>query len=133
MKRSLCTIVASLFFIISYAQIGIGTTTPASTLDVKGSVSHSIVTKTTSYTATASDYTIICNNSGAITISLPAASTATGRVYVIKKISGLLSNVTINPNGSETIDGFSTRVLALQFETAMIQCDGTNWYILSWT
>jgi hypothetical protein len=124
---------ASVFAIVSYAQIGIGTTTPNSTLDVKGSVSHSVVTKTTSYTATASDYTIICNNSGGITITLPAASGAPGRVYVIKKISGLLSNVTIDPNGSETIDGFATRILTLQFETAMIQCDGTGWYILSWT
>ncbi len=115
---------------ISYAQIGIGTTTPASTLDVKGSVSHAIVTKTTSYTATASDHTIICNNSGGITITLPAASSATGRIYVIKKVSGLLNNVTIDPNGSETIDGSSTKVLTLLLETAMIQCDGTTWYIL---
>jgi len=130
MRRLFGTMMASLFVIISYAQIGIGTTTPVSTLDVKGSISHSIVTKTTNYTATASDHTIICNNSGGITITLPPASGATGRVYVIKKISGLLSNVTIDPNGSETIDGFSTRVLALQFETAMIQCDGTSWYII---
>jgi hypothetical protein len=133
MRKLFSTMMAGLFAMISYAQIGIGTTTPVSTLDVKGSVSYSVVTKTTSYTATASDYTIICNNSGGITITLPAASGATGRVYVIKKVSGLLSNVTINPNGSETIDGFSTRVLTLQFETAMIQCDGINWYILSWT
>jgi hypothetical protein len=131
MKISFCTIMASLFAMISYAQIGIGTTTPSSTLDVKGSTAHSIITKTTSYTATANDHTIICNNTGGITITLPPASGATGRVYVIKKISGVLSNVTIDGNASETIDSFTTRVLTLQYEAVMIQCDGTNWYIIS--
>ncbi|MBL7701639.1 MAG: hypothetical protein JNM14_05285 [Ferruginibacter sp.] len=112
--------------------VGIGNTNPTSTLSVTGSTAHSITTKTANYTATASDYTIICNNtSGGITISLPAASGAAGRVYAIKKVSGTLNNVTIDPNGSETIDGASTRILTLQYEAALIQCDGTNWYILS--
>lgn len=111
--------------------VGIGNNNPTSTLSVTGSTAHSIVTKTANYTATASDYTIVCNNSGAITITLPAASGATGRVYVIKKISGALNNVVIDGNGSETIDGSTTRTLTLQNESAMIQCDGSSWYIIS--
>lgn len=111
--------------------VGIGNNNPTSTLTVTGSTAYSVTTKTATYTATASDYTIVCNNSGAITINLPAASGATGRVYVIKKISAALNNVTIDPNSSETIDGASSRVLTLQYESVMIQCDGTSWYILS--
>jgi hypothetical protein len=111
--------------------VGIGNNNPTSTLSVTGSTAYSITTKTTSYTATANDYTIVCNNAGAITITLPAASGATGRVYVIKKISAALNNVTIDPNASETIDGGATRVLTVQYESVMIQCDGTSWYILS--
>jgi len=112
--------------------VGIGNNNPTSTLSVTGSTAYSITTKTANYTATANDYSIVCNNTGsAITISLPAASGATGRVYVIKKISGALLNVTIDPNSSETIDGSSTKVLTLQNESVMIQCDGSSWYILS--
>jgi hypothetical protein len=113
-------------------NVGIGTNNPTSTLQVAGSQALSIVTKTATYTATASDYTIICNNTGgAITINLPAAAGCSGRVYVIKKISGLFLNVTIDGNGSETIDGSTTRVLTSQNESVMIQSNGTSWYILA--
>ncbi|MBS1513035.1 MAG: hypothetical protein JST86_19520 [Bacteroidetes bacterium] len=112
-------------------NVGVGTNNPASTLQVAGSLALSVVTKTSTYTATASDYTIICNNSSAMTVNLPAASGCSGRVYVIKKISGALLNVTIDPNASETIDGVSTRVMTLQYETVTIQSNGTSWFILS--
>lgn len=112
--------------------VGIGTNAPTSTLQVAGSQALAITTKTATYTATASDHTILCNNTGgAITINLPAAAGCSGRVYVIKKISGVLLNVTIDPNGAETIDGASTRVLTLQYETVMIQSNGTSWFIIS--
>ncbi|MGG9961347.1 beta strand repeat-containing protein [Ferruginibacter sp. SUN106] len=113
-------------------NVGVGTTTPASTLEVNGSLALAITTKTATYTATASDHTIICNNTGAaITINLPAAAGCSGRVYVVKKISGMLLNVTIDPNASETVDGVTTRVLTTQYESVMIQSDGANWFILS--
>ncbi|MGC4101986.1 beta strand repeat-containing protein [Ferruginibacter sp.] len=113
-------------------NVGVGTTTPASTLEVNGSQALAITTKTATYTATSSDYTIICNNTGgAITINLPAAAGCSGRVYVIKKISGMFLNVTVDPNGAETIDGSATRVLTSQYESVMIQSNGTSWFILS--
>lgn len=112
--------------------VGIGTNAPTSTLQVTGSVAMAITTKTATYTATASDHTILCNNtSGGITINLPAAAGCSGRVYVIKKISGILNNVTIDGNSAETIDGAATRVLTVQYETVMIQSNGTAWFILS--
>ncbi|MBL0182164.1 MAG: hypothetical protein IPP96_07675 [Chitinophagaceae bacterium] len=113
-------------------NVGIGNNSPTSTLHVTGSTAHSITTKTATYTATASDYTILCNNtSGAITINLPAAAGCTGRVYVIKKISGASNNVVIDGNASETIDGVTTRTLTLQYESAAIQSNGSNWFVIS--
>lgn len=112
-------------------NVGIGNNNPTSTFAVSGSRAYAFTTKTTNYLATANDYCIICNNAGAITISLPAASSAAGRVYVIKKISGLLNNVVIDPNASETIDGTLTRTLSLQYESVVIQSDGNNWFVLS--
>ncbi|GAB2834330.1 hypothetical protein GCM10027043_40570 [Ferruginibacter profundus] len=112
-------------------NVGIGTNAPTSTLQVNGSQALAITTKTTNYTATAGDYTIVCNNTGAITITLPAAAGCSGRVYVIKKISAALNNVTVDGNASETIDGATTRVLTTQYESVMIQSNGTSWYILA--
>jgi hypothetical protein len=116
----------------SSGYVGVSTSSPTSTLHVTGSVAKSITTKTANYTATVNDHTIICDNTGgAITISLPAASGCSGRVYVIKKVSGILLNVTIDPNAAETIDGSSSRVLTLQYEGVMIQSDGSNWFVIS--
>lgn len=112
-------------------NVGIGTNAPTSTLHLAGSEALPITTKTVTYTATASDYTIVCNNAGAITINLPAAAGCAGRIYVVKKISGAALNVTIDPNASETIDGALTRLLTTQYESVMIQSDGTSWFILS--
>jgi hypothetical protein len=108
-------------------------TSPASTLQVGGSVAAAIVTKTASYTAGVSDHTIICNNtSGNITITLPLAAGCTGRLYIIKKISAAGNNVTIQGNsGTENIDGVTTKTLTNQYDTVLIQSDGTTWYILS--
>ena len=105
---------------------------PNSTLQVGGSIALGVATKTANYTASISDHTIICNNtSGAITISLPPAAGASGRVYVIKKISGPLNDVIIDGSTTETIDGALTMTLSTQYNSVMIQTDGSNWFVLS--
>jgi hypothetical protein len=116
----------------SSGNVGVATAAPTSSLHVTGSVAMSVTAKTASYTATANDHTIICNNTlAAITISLPTATGCAGRVYVIKKISGGLLNVTIDPSGIETIDGALTRILTIQYDGVMVQSDGLNWVVIS--
>jgi hypothetical protein len=75
-----------------------------------------VVVKTDTYTATSDDNVIVCNKASAMTINLPAA-TGTGREYIIKNINTGL--VTIDGNGSETIDG-STTASIMQWESAQI-------------
>lgn len=112
-------------------QVGSGTS-PMSTLDVAGSASFSIVNKTANYTATSSDHTITCDaTSGNVTITLPAASTSTGRVYHIKKIDASGNSVIIDGNASETIDGATTQTTTVQWHTMSIQSNGTAWYKIS--
>jgi len=79
--------------------------------------------KTTTYTASSSDYTIDCT-SGTFTINLPTAVGITGKVYVIKNSgSGI---ITIDPNGTETIDGQTTYGI-IQYEVLRVQSNGANW------
>lgn len=111
-------------------NVGIGTNAPTSTLQVTGSLSLSIVTKTGNYTVTASDHTIICSSGSTQTITLPAASTCTGRIYVIKKISATLISVIVDANASETIDGATTKTMMTQYDSMTIQSNGTAWYML---
>lgn len=101
-------------------------TTLNSRVNIGKSLHLPIVTKTSTYTATENDYTIVCD--GTFTLNLPTVSgTATGRVYVIKDVG--TGVITIDPNGSEMIDGFTTLVMNTQWSTVTIQSDGTKWFI----
>jgi len=66
---------------------------------------------------------------GAITINLTAAASSNGLRHKIKKL-GTSGIITIDANGSETIDGALTAVLTTQYEAVEIVCNGTEWFIL---
>lgn len=96
-----------------------------------GDISFPIQTVTGNTTLTAANFTTLVNNTGTVTITLPAASSSLNKIYVIKKISAALNNVVIDPNGAELIDGSATQLLTLQNSSVIIQCDGAAWYIVS--
>lgn len=113
------------------SRVGILNAAPTSTLQVAGSFSLPISTKTANYTIVGTDHTILCDaTSGSITITLPAVSTISGRMYVIKKIDATANTVTIDGNSSETIDGATTLVLTTQWETKTIQSNGSAWFVV---
>lgn len=64
------------------------------------------------------------------TITLPAAS-GLERIYAVKKTDSSTNAVTIDGNASETIDGATTYLLLDQYDSIIIQADGTNWKVLS--
>ncbi len=66
-----------------------------------------------------------------VTISLPAAADVSGHIYFIKKTDSSGNDVTVDPNGSETIDGETTYVLEDQYDSIVIQSDGSNWHIIA--
>ncbi len=90
----------------------------------------SIVTKTANYTITLSDYAVLGNATGGVfSVSLPVVATATGRIFVIKKIDSSANVVTVQANGAEIIDNSNTFSLTDQFDSITVQSDGTQWWI----
>lgn len=93
--------------------------------------STSVVSKTTTYTATTSDDVILVDTSGgAWTLSLYTAVGNSGKKLIIKKTNSEALALTIDPNGSETIDGSSTRKMWTLNESYTIVSDGSNWKVL---
>ncbi len=85
--------------------------------------------KTSNYTATANDYYIFCNTAGgSFTLTLPSATTNTGRTYVVF-ITGA-STVSITVNGSENLfvgtSGATTQTGSTGSKLTWVS-DGTNW------
>ena len=86
----------------------------------------------TTYTINDGDSSIICNPSGALTLTLPAASSYSGRWLHLKNIQNL------------TVTSASSNVVAINSATAgtailagtagkwcTLQSDGTNWVIMA--
>ena len=91
-----------------------------------------LTTKTANYTVTLTDCTVLANAAtGNVTITLPTSVGATGRTYAVKKIDSSANVVTIATTSSQTIDSFTTEVLARQFDAVQVQSDGSNWFIIS--
>jgi hypothetical protein len=88
-------------------------------------------TVTSSTTLTASDHTVfVATSGGSATISLPAAASSVGKIFVIKNLGNETSTITIDPNGSEAIETNSTLGMGDPHDSYMIQCDGTGWWII---
>lgn len=108
-----------------------GNTNPSSTVDSTGSLGANIRTVSANLTAAATDHTILADaTSAALTITLPAASGATRRIYIIKKIDAGTNSVTIDGNASETIDGAVTYSLSTQYKYVTIQSNGSAWFVI---
>lgn len=90
-----------------------------------------VATITSSATLTTSHTVVLCDaTSGAITVTLPTAVGNDGRHYHIKKIDSSGNAVTIDGDGSETIDDGATAVIGVQYECVTVVSDGTEWWVL---
>lgn len=106
---------------------GTGATTAAAARDnllVSGKVS----TKGSGYTALTSDRGKVLRFTGAYTLALTAAATL-GDGWTVSVVADG-GAVTIDPDGSETIDGDATRVIA-DGDAATIHCNGSAFHIVA--
>lgn len=110
-------------------DVGIGTTSPVSGLDVQTSLGYAVATITSATTLDQTHNAVLCNT-GPYTVTLPAAAANTGKVYYIKNIDADGDDITIDGNGSETIDDGLVYTLETYKQAIRIISDGTNWHIL---
>lgn len=93
-----------------------------------------VTTSTSNYLASnANDVILMDLTSGALSVTLPAASTATGKLITVKKIDGTSNDITVQTNGGN-IDGSATVTMSgsggAKTSAAFIS-DGSNWFILN--
>lgn len=69
---------------------------------------------------------------GTVAITIPTALLVEGRMFRIKDGSGGAStnNITVDCEGSETIDGSATHILSSNYGSIAMYCDGINWFVL---
>lgn len=94
-------------------------------LEVKRTVATSSLTLDETHYYIAADAA-----STGISLTLPPAASCNGRVYIVKKIDSSLHTVTITPNGSEAIDGASTRQISAQYQKLTLISSGSGWELL---
>lgn len=89
-----------------------------------------ITSKTTTYAVVNTDNIIFCSGSS-FTVTLPTAVGIPGVKFIVKKTDTSLTNlITIATTSSQTIDGSTTYVINLQYESITVVSDGANWSIL---
>lgn len=90
-----------------------------------------VLSKTANYTVLVGDgddVLVLCDATAAsFTLTLYTAVGNSGRKVRVVKIDSSANTVTIDPNGSQTWNGASTKVLGRQYEAANGASDGSNW------
>lgn len=92
-----------------------------------------ILDKTADYTVTVADHGKVINvdsTGGAVDITLPAAATAGNGFHVTVKAAEVSNTITVDADGSETIDGATTRTLDALYQTETYVSDGSEWYVV---
>jgi len=133
MKKSFIFSIACVCSLPIFAQVGIGTGSPNSTLDIRGSLSAAYRSFTSATTAALSDNTLVFTGTTATTVTLPDATSCSGRQYWIKNASATLPvpTLTIATTSSQTIDGSTTWTVDETNEIVRVVSNGANWYVMN--
>jgi hypothetical protein len=67
---------------------------------------------------------------GAVTVALPPIARARNRHLYVKKIDASANAVTVNPFGSETVDGAATVSTTTQYGGFELVAGSTEWHLL---
>ena len=111
-------------------KVGIGVVNPVSTLELKGTFGLNSQIISGNATIGANSMVLADSSGGNITLTLPSASSLSGRIYTVKKISN--ANEVLLSGGGSYIDS----VLSFTFSSnhlgsIQVISNGTQWLILS--
>jgi len=115
----------------SNGSVGVGVINPVSTFDMAGSFGLNSEIYTASGCISGNSIVLANTSSSNITLTLPLASTVTGRVYQIKKISDSYE-LTINASANiDKNDNLTLSTTSNGFPYVNVYSSGTQWYISS--
>lgn len=93
-------------------------------------VTFPIKTVTNVYTASVKDYTILADTSTRnITVLLPSAATANGKIYNVKKTDSL-NTLTITSSAGSTIDSATSKSITTINQSVTVHSNGNYWFII---
>lgn len=115
------------------SRLGVGASSPVSTLDVGGSISLKRRAVSTDTQSGSEAIVAVTDTSAARTITLRTADCVAGRRYIIKDESGQASAqpIQVATEGAEKIDGQDTYSISNNYGSVNLYSDGSNWYIES--
>jgi len=128
----LCTAGISFSTGVGTSTFSNGITITAANLDVAaGTIETQFRSLSAAATLLSTDSVVDADaNSAAFTLTLPTIASSIGQHMWITKINSNSNNVTVDGNGSETIDGATTQVITTQYDTLHLYNNGTEWRIL---
>lgn len=89
-----------------------------------------ISTKNSNYTVMLNDGFLLADcSSGNLIFTLPTAASAISKVFYIKKSDSTANTLTIQANGSETVDGANTISIPTQYQSFSLVSSGSAWFL----
>jgi hypothetical protein len=111
-------------------NVGIGKYLPLSTFELGGSFGMQVTEVSADATLDETHNVVVSNTSGGdVTLTLPAASTCSGRIYYFVKTNAANSLI-IDGNGTETINGSTTKSYTNIYSRLTIVSNGADWIIM---
>lgn len=113
-----------------FTEAGLSHDNPTGIVSEDGQAGSDVRTISATTTARPIDRVLKVNAAGgAVTVNLPSAAPNLV-TYTIIKSDASANHVTIDPAGSETVNGAATRDLSTQWETVALRSDGSNWVLV---